>query len=84
MKIIAALARSVVKKQDGGGMVHEWRTATHGRRLEYHAQRTLLARACVPDDEIQTMRNFTKRAPVWPTRLRTRILRAERTRMIAV
>ena len=39
-------------------MVHDWETGHRVGRLEYEEHRTLLARAGVPDDEIEAMRRM--------------------------
>src|SRR6266480_1965644 len=53
------LARSVhdeAKKAEV--LVHNWETGHRVGRLEYEEHRSLLVRAGVPDDEIQTMRRM--------------------------
>lgn len=53
------LARSVRDEaKDAEVLVHEWETGHRIGRLEYQEHRTLLARAGVPDGEIETMRKI--------------------------
>jgi glyoxylase-like metal-dependent hydrolase (beta-lactamase superfamily II) len=53
------LARSVRDEaKDAQVLVHNWETGHRIGRLEYQAHRALLARAGVPDSEIETMRRL--------------------------
>ncbi len=53
------LARSVRDEaKDAEVLVHAWETGHRVGRLEYSEHRSLLVRAGVPDDEIQTMRRM--------------------------
>ncbi|MDQ6651438.1 MAG: MBL fold metallo-hydrolase [Acidobacteriota bacterium] len=53
------LARSVRDEaKEAEVLVHEWETGHRIGRLEYKAHRALLARAGVPDSEIETMRKL--------------------------
>jgi len=44
--------------KDAEIFTHDWETGHRASRLQYEAHRTLLTRAGVPDDEIQTMRRL--------------------------
>ena len=53
------LARSLRDEaKDAEVLVHDWETGHRVGRLEYEAHRALLARAGVPDTEIETMRKL--------------------------
>src|SRR5207253_10546053 len=53
------LARSLRDEaKDAEVFVHGWETGHRAGRLEYEEHRTLLARAGVPDEEIETMRRL--------------------------
>jgi glyoxylase-like metal-dependent hydrolase (beta-lactamase superfamily II) len=53
------LARSLRDEaKDAEVLIHEWETGHRVGRLEYAEHRSLLVRAGVPDDEIQTMRRM--------------------------
>src|SRR6476660_9997338 len=55
------LARSVRDEaKDAQVLVHEWETGHRMGRLEYEEHRTLLVRAGVPPEEIETMRNMSE------------------------
>src|ERR1700752_4820373 len=56
------LARSVRDEaKDAEVFVHNWETGHRHSRLEYEEHRTLLVRAGVPDEEIETMRRLYER-----------------------
>src|SRR6266853_6741829 len=46
-------------------LVHDWETGHRVGRLEYEAHRALLARAGVPDTEIETMRKLFFDVPAY-------------------
>lgn len=53
------LARSLRDQaKDAEVLVHDWETGHRAARLEYDENRALLARAGLPDDEIETMRRM--------------------------
>src|SRR6266699_5464916 len=53
------LARSLRDEaKDAEVFVHKWETGHRAARLEYDENRALLARAGLPDDEIETMRRM--------------------------
>ena len=53
------LARSVRDEaKDAEVLVHDWETGHRAARLEYDENRALLARAGLPDNEIETMRRM--------------------------
>src|SRR6266700_8203081 len=53
------LARSLRDQaKDAEVLVHDWETGHRAARLEYDENRALLARAGLPDDEIETIRRM--------------------------
>ena len=59
MKIIVdSRARCAIEAKDAEVLVHEWETGHRVGRLEHEEHRSLLVRAGVPPDEIETMRRM--------------------------